>query len=94
MNIASNNKCSEYAIEDFFVFKYEKNYFPGQILKISRSTFLIKSLENSGLYQWKWPFKEDVMWYPKIDIMEKIGPPVFSKRGLCTITVMEKYKAF
>ncbi|XP_018564888.1 laminin subunit alpha-1-like [Anoplophora glabripennis] len=61
---------------NFVLFLYENQVYPGQVIQIklkeNKKTFKIKSLEKSGLHQWKWPSSEDVLWYEPKDIIEQL----------------------
>lgn len=76
---------------DFVIFLYDNVHYPGEVLKKKKQKCLIKSMEKSGLFQWKWPKCDDILWYNSDDVKEFIAEPEFSKRGLCKIPEMEKY---
>lgn len=93
----SNNKSNEdIDIGNFVLFLYENEVYPGQVTQIksekNKKSFEIKSLEKSGLYQWKWPLSDDILWYVAEDILEVISTPQPSKRGFFTIKEIMKYK--
>jgi hypothetical protein len=50
----------------------------------------------SGVH-WKWPLKEDVLWYRFENICEKIENPVLlhnNKRGIFVVPEMKKFMNF
>jgi hypothetical protein len=50
-------------------------------------------MEQVGKFgNWKWPKKEDVLWYTQNDILKIIPPPItVNNRGYYSVKDMEKY---
>lgn len=61
-------------IGNFVIFKYEEVYYPGVIVAVIDQKVLISAMVSSGT-GWKWPEKEDRLWYDEKDIFEKIEQP-------------------
>lgn len=75
------------------IFTYENEYFPGVILEIKKTQLLIKSMTMGSTESWKWPLKDDVLWYNREDILEVIAEPVsVNKRGSYTVPEIDKYR--
>ena len=60
--------------DDFVLFEYEEEIFPGQVDLVKDTGCEIRSLKKSGL-NWKWPQEEIKRFYLNKDIKEKINPP-------------------
>lgn len=87
-----SDKVNKFHLNDFVIFKYEGNYFPGQIQEIESDVLLIKSMEKLGIH-WRWPNREDVIWYRFSDVVSNIKPPgLMNKRGIYLVPEMEHYK--
>ena len=53
----------------------------------------IQSMTSAGLGVWKWPSKEDILYYFKEDIVCVIDEPkVKNTRGHFTVPEMNKYE--
>lgn len=49
---------------------------------------------KSGILDWKWPDREDVMWYEKEDIIKIIDPPISKNdRGIYSVPQMKGYSS-
>ncbi|KAF2903629.1 hypothetical protein ILUMI_02561 [Ignelater luminosus] len=56
--------------------------------------YSVTVMAKSGLLQWKWPENEDIMWYPKEDIVQKIEEPGLKNNSeLYVIPEMKKFTA-
>lgn len=70
---------------EFVVFSYEGEIFPGQILKVETNGAQIKAMQRSKK-SWKWPAKEDILFYSWNDVLGSIGTPKqISKRGFFSV---------
>lgn len=69
---------------DFVIFNYEGELFPGQVSEVKEDGCNIKSLVKSGV-DWKWPKRDDLMFYPLCDISTKINCPREKKRGVFAV---------
>lgn len=74
---------------DYVIFEYEGEQFPGQVTSVQEHGCYVKSMVKSGL-NWKWPKKNDEMFYMMSDIKQKIKPPKEQNRG---VLVIEELKA-
>lgn len=94
------NVEERYQIHDFVIVTYEGEYFPGQVKNIRENTdcgvgmeYLVSAMTMSGPNGWRWPTVEDVIWYDKCSVLEKIPPPsVTNSRGVCTVQSIDKYR--
>ncbi|KAJ8943920.1 hypothetical protein NQ314_009584 [Rhamnusium bicolor] len=76
--------------ETYVIVKYENQYYPGQILKKNGGAE-IKSMAPAGL-DWKWPLKNDVLFYFNEDIICTIQEPKQkNNRGLFSVPEMKDY---
>lgn len=81
------------SIGDYVVVKYEGEFFPGMILNLKSTEVEVKTMTMSGL-NWKWPERDDVLWYPKSDT-RKINPPIIvNHRGIYNVPDLETAKRF
>lgn len=64
----------KYVQEDYVVVEYEGEMWPGQIASVEEDGAYVKCMARSGLC-WKWPEKEDKIFYPLSDIKFKINEP-------------------
>lgn len=74
----------------YVVVKYEGEYFSGQILDLNDNEIQVKTMALSGIRKYKWPKEDDILWYPRSDVVEiihDIGKPV---RGQFDIPEMHK----
>ncbi|CAG9760534.1 unnamed protein product [Ceutorhynchus assimilis] len=51
------------------IVKYEDNYYPGTVLKHDLEGAEIKTMVSVGIEAWKWPTKENVLYYFNEDIV-------------------------
>ena len=76
-------------VDDFVIFEYEGELFPGQVVRAKYNGYEIKSMEKSG-FNWKWPKIEDKMFYWRKDIKEKISTPKKLKRGVFEVPELKQ----
>ncbi|KAJ2949894.1 hypothetical protein O0L34_g11214 [Tuta absoluta] len=87
--------AKKYSNGDYVIIKYEGEYFPGIIKNVRGGMFEISTMTFSVGSTFRWPEKEDKIWYQETDIVEAISKPVLSnKRGFYTIGEMKKYLTF
>lgn len=49
---------------------------------------------KSGILNWRWPDHEDIMWYEKDDVVNRIQPPTQKNdRGIFSIPEMKGYSS-
>lgn len=80
----------DHVVEDYVVVEYEGESWPGQIKKKEKDGAYVKCLARCGL-SWKWPEREDVIFYPDHKIKYKINAPkkLSSKRDLYQVPELE-----
>lgn len=78
------------AREEFVMVDYEGEYWPGQVQTLATNGAYIKCMARSGNL-WKWPDKEDCVFYPKKDIKLSISKPTqrSTKRKLFYVPELE-----
>lgn len=54
---------------------YEEEFFPGIILEKSKNGAKVKVMTMAGTDTWKWPEKDDILFYPNEDIVQIIDHP-------------------
>lgn len=81
---------NEYKSDDYVVVEYEGELWPGQIQRTESDGAYVKCMARCGL-AWKWPEKEDLIFYPKGNIKFKIEPPkkLSTKRALFQVVELE-----
>lgn len=75
-NCTHNSFISNLQVGDWVKFKYQDEFFPGEIKKIDDNLITISAMETVNPDQrstWKWLKKPDVMEYSKDDIVKKIS---------------------
>lgn len=74
---------------------YELDYFPGIIREINNRGAYVSVMQKSLANTWKWPTKEDSLWYEFSDILEIIEEPVkANERGAFREPEFLKYADF
>ena len=79
--------------DDFVIIIYDTKFYPGQIKQINsrEKTFLVSSMVQSGL-NFKWPEKEDILWYSLDQVVSKIEKPrQINSRGSFHVPEMSAY---
>lgn len=79
------NYSNEYTVDDYVIFQYEEELFPGKITSVQNDGCIIRSMTRSGL-NWKCPKDTDEMLYMNEDIKQKINSPKRLKRGILEVT--------
>jgi len=64
--------------------------YPGIITSVDVDGAIVKSMEKTKAF-YKWPIKEDTMFYKWNDILMKIKPPVFVRRGYFKVVELDEY---
>ncbi|KAI4460722.1 hypothetical protein MML48_5g00012127 [Holotrichia oblita] len=78
-------------IGTYVIVRYERNYYPRIVLKTDEEGMEVKTMKKAGL-DWRWPEKDDVLYYFKEDIVCAIDEPLLkNKRGFYCISKMNKY---
>ena len=69
---------------------FEGEYFQGTIVDTENAKVNIKCMVMNG-YHWRWPEKDDIMWYEKEDIIETIKTPeLLNSRGQYSVAEVAK----
>ena len=65
---------------EFVAVRYDDKIFPGIVIEVLLSGAMVKAMQSNGRL-WKWPEKEDILFYDWADILGRISPPTqFSSR--------------
>lgn len=64
--------------------------YPGIITSVDTEGAIVNSMEKSKAF-YKWPSKEDKMFYKWNDILMKIKPPVLVRRGYFKVEELNEY---
>lgn len=81
-----NTSEENFEINDFVIVSYEAQLFPGKIKLIIKklnkeNKFFVSAMCRIG-NNWKWPEKEDCLWYDRKDVIKKISSPQpINRRG-------------
>lgn len=92
--VSTNNKTDQENYEEgnFVIFKYEEDFFPGQILEKVEGGVKIKAMSPSGQF-WKWPKDDDILDYPLSDLICKIDPPSqVTSRGSYSVEKIDSFR--
>ena len=65
-------------VNDWVVVKYENSYFPGIVIESTEQDVKVKVMHQAGPLSWKWPEKDDCIYYVPSDIMKVIEPPMIT----------------
>lgn len=92
MSLLKVSSNPEFKTGQFVIVKYEGEYFPGKIEAIDENHYEISTMVLSMGNSFRWPDKQDKIWYDMSSIVESISylSPL-NKRGFFKIKEMEKY---
>lgn len=77
---------------DHVIVIYEDQHYPGKIKEVEENKAFVSVMVNSNFNSWKWPNKEDAIWYDHTDIVEKINEPSRSNnRGMYRVPEIIKF---
>ncbi|KAF2901798.1 hypothetical protein ILUMI_04394 [Ignelater luminosus] len=62
----NENEELDLEVGKYVIVRYQDNYFPGAE---------VRSMLNAGIGSWKWPAKEDLLYYLKDDIISVMKEP-------------------
>lgn len=84
-------QAPEKKIGEYVAISYDGKFFPGRILELKDGGAIVTAMVRNG-HLWKWPAREDRLFYSWDEIPCKIGTPVkFSKtRDIFNVPDMEK----
>lgn len=80
----------KYAVDNFVLFTYFGTMYPGMISSIDSDGAVIQSMEKTKRF-YRWPQKEDKMFYKWSDILMKINPPKLVRRGYFQVDELTEY---
>lgn len=81
-----------YRVGEFVIVRYESQFFPGVVTcsNEENDAYEVKAMVRSGPKGWKWPEKDDKLWYSSADIIQRIKPPSpTNSRLVCEVTEIE-----
>lgn len=64
--------------------------YPGIITSTDSDGAIVNSMEKSRTF-YKWPVREDKMFYKWTDILMKIKPPQLVRRGYFKVEELDEY---
>lgn len=73
---------------DFIAVSYDERQYPGKVLEVDEkeNRVRVSHMIPSGIKAWRWPQKEDVLWYSNEEIIKIIKPPkAQNNRGLYSV---------
>ncbi|KAI4455092.1 hypothetical protein MML48_9g00003641 [Holotrichia oblita] len=80
---------------DYVIVKYNDKYFPGKVSAEQNNRVLVSVMTIAGLYNWKWPYPVDEIWYSEEEVIEQIpGPVAVNKRGNFKVVEIQKYSDY
>jgi len=64
-------------IGQWVVVKFDRNWYPGEILKIEDDEVEVKRMKRRGNEENRfiWPDKDDISWYAVEDVVCSVAPP-------------------
>lgn len=78
--ILLDKKCI--SVNSYVIVQYEGEYFPGIVLEKKKDGATVKVMGMAGVDTWKWPDKDDVLFYEYNDIKTVIDfPQLKNNRG-------------
>lgn len=63
------------SVNSYVIIVYEEEYFPGVVLEKKDNGANVKVMAMAGPDTWKWPEKDDILFYVNEDILAVIDPP-------------------
>ena len=80
------NSQHTFNVGDYVVADYEGRKYPGKIISKESGDYEyeVSSMVKCGKY-WKWPEKEDIIWFSSNKIIKKIDPPKSSSSNIFLI---------
>jgi hypothetical protein len=79
---------ASYVIVDF-----EGEYFPGIVIKKEKDGAEVKVMCMAGPEDWRWPDKDDIVFYPNSDIKRVIQAPALkNSRGIYSVPEIKSYR--
>lgn len=76
---------AELTIGTSVILKYDKEFYPAKIVQIENDEFYCCAMTQS-CGNWKWPEKNDLLWYKPNDIFMKIQEPKqINSRGIYAV---------
>lgn len=83
---------SSIQLQKYVIVRYEGEYFPGIVQDLKSSEAFVKVMCMCG-GNWKWPEKEDVLWYDFSDVMAVIKEPeLINSLGLYSVDEIKSFR--
>lgn len=81
-DIAEKNNCLNLTVGDWVLVRYDDKLFPGEVKVVHQDETKVSVMVASGS-QYRWPLVEDCIFYPLMNVIRKLSPPVIkSARGI------------
>lgn len=88
----STMMSNKYAIGNYVIVNFEGEYFPGEIIDIKTKEMKVKTMTMAGQF-WKWPAKDDVIWYSEHEVIQLIkNPKKMNNRGQFSIPEIQNLR--
>ncbi len=75
-NVKESTNGNEIRVGNWFLVKYDEEYFPGEVLEVGEEDDFLISVMHSAGKNWKWPSPKDITFYFREQIIRKLGEPV------------------
>ncbi|CAH0381926.1 unnamed protein product [Bemisia tabaci] len=91
-NSSDEMALGNFSENSYVIVCYEGEYFPGLVISKKDNGADVKVMTMSGS-DWKWPAKEDKLFYENEDIVRNMEPPVLKNaRGLYSVPEIKFYR--
>ncbi|XP_068617399.1 calponin homology domain-containing protein DDB_G0272472-like [Battus philenor] len=80
-----------YDIGDFVLIKWNDAIYPGKITSVSDDAAVVDCMERV-IKSWRWPTPKDEALYPWTDVVQKIEPPKFIRKGYFSVKEINQLK--
>lgn len=74
-DISYNDNITDYPVDCWVKVKYNDGIYYGIVTQHSASHIQVKCMEHGINAQYRWPKRDDMSWYYRQDIIQKINPP-------------------
>ncbi|CAH2017472.1 unnamed protein product [Acanthoscelides obtectus] len=86
-------KTDNVIVGSYVIVTYGDKLYPGIVEKIDHDEYEVNAMcqveGNKGRF--RWPYREDKIWYNKECVLEAIPPLVFIRRGVFDCPAIRKY---
>ncbi|CAH0553575.1 unnamed protein product [Brassicogethes aeneus] len=92
VDVLVNNSNEEIGIGNYVIVRYDKEYYPAKVVNQRENEYYCCAMSKSGANRWKWPDKNDLLWYPADDVLLKIKEPkLINTRGVFSVPKMRDF---